>query len=127
MSVEMEAGLLGTLAAVWNADGLEAWSAKLVGLLVAVLLAAAIFSLRQRKAGRAKVATGAGLSAGRPSRRNRTVPPKNLKKKQPRPLRRYKPRSHSGTLRPLRRRPAALTLAASGTGLAKLPPRRAAQ
>lgn len=109
MTIGMEAGWLSTLAALWNADGLEAWAAKLVGVLVAVLALTALFSLGAPKgAGRApappkppRVKTAQTVRARTPGR---AAPPKNLKKKRERIVRRYRPRSHSGTLRPLTRR-----------------------
>ena len=109
MTSETNAGWLGVLAALWNADGLEAWIAKLIGVLVAVFVLTALFSLGSRGKSAGGTSTGrprrlrTGQTASRPRIQSRSVPPKNRKKKPTR-VRRYRPRSHSGSLRPLTRK-----------------------
>jgi uncharacterized membrane protein len=111
MASEAGTGWLGVLAAVWNADGLEAWIFKLVGVLVAVFLLTALAGLGAQRRGRSQAAARRAPRAGGAMRFNarlksRALPPKNRKKKRERIVRRYRPRSHSGTLRPLTRRTA---------------------
>lgn len=103
MTVEMESGWLGMLAALWNADGLEAWIAKLVGLLAVMFAMVALFSASARRAA-SKPAPGKSGKAVSFRPRERVMPPKNRKKKPARLVRRYRPRGHPGTLRPLTRR-----------------------
>jgi len=107
MTSEAGVGWLGTLVALWNAEGLAAWTAKLIAVLAVVFALTALSSLGSGR-------TRSGIASARPARRQRTataapartrvVPPKNLKKKPVRIIRRYRPRSHAGTLRPLTRR-----------------------
>ena len=108
MTGEAGAGWRDVLVALWNADGLEAWSLKLVGVLVAVFVLTALTSLGARLRSRRRAAAHrprVGRTVPFGARlKNRVLPPKNRKKKRERIVRRYRPRSHPGTLRPLTRR-----------------------
>jgi hypothetical protein len=113
MTSETVGSWLGTLAALWNADGLVAWTAKLIAVLVAVFVFSAVFSMGFGRGSAGKRASSppsrtrmAAAAPARPRARVRVVPPKNRKKKPDRIVRRYRPRSHAGALRPLTRRAA---------------------
>jgi len=93
MAGDKEAGWLNSLAALWNAESLEAWIAKLIAVLVVLLAVTGMIALVQsRRSGTARVL----VSSPRPRLARQVVPPKNRKKKQDKIVRRYRPRSHDG-------------------------------
>jgi hypothetical protein len=110
MTSVLEAGWLALLAALWQADGLQAWTLKLVGVLFVVL---ALTGLMSRGGGKSAVRAVPVSSSPRPRGMAQSHPPKkNLKKKPERIVRRYRPVSHTAPLRPASRRSAPLTLVA---------------
>ena len=99
MAGDKEAGWLNSLAALWNAESLEAWIAKLIAVLVVLLAVTGLIALVQsRGSGTARVL----VSSPRPRLARQALPPKNRKKKQDKIVRRYRPRSHDGK-KPVRR------------------------
>jgi hypothetical protein len=108
MTSVLEAGWLALLAALWQADGLQAWTLKLVGVLFVVLALTGLMS----RGGAKSAVRAASISLPRPRGVARNIPPKNLKKKPERIVRRYRPVSHTPPLRPASRRAAPLTLVA---------------
>ena len=104
MTVVMGASWLALLAAVWQADGLEAWSLKLAAVLFGVLAATGLVSRIGGKSGAARVEVISGSPRPRKLAQARTIPPKNLKKKPDRIVRRYRPVSFMAPLRPASRR-----------------------
>jgi hypothetical protein len=99
MAGDKGAGWLNSLVALWQGDSLESWIAKLIGVfIVLLLLAAMVASVQARGAKPVKL----GPSGVRP-RLTRTAPPKNRKKKQDKIVRRYRPRSHDGKKKLIRR------------------------
>jgi len=99
MAADKVAGWLNGLVALWHADSLEAWIAKLIGVfLLLLVLTAMVASLQARSAKVSLVSAGA-----RPRRVAGAALPKNRKKKQDKIVRRYRPRSHDGKKKLIRR------------------------
>ena len=124
MTSVMEAGWLALLAALWQADGLQAWTLKLVGVLFVVLV---LTGLMSRGGGKSGARAMPVASSPRPRGMARTLPPKNLKKKPERTIRRYRPVSHTAPLRPASRRAAPLTLVAKPAARSVSAPVRAVE
>jgi hypothetical protein len=115
MAGDKDAGWLNSLAAVWNAGSLDAWIAKLIGLLIVLLAVTAMTAwLQSRSGGSSKALAGGGGMRARLA--GRGAPPKNRKKKEDKIVRRYRPRS--GT-KPMRRTRAAAPGKAMSLGGAK--------
>ena len=106
------AGWVNSLMALWNADNLESWAARLVAVLLVLFVASFLFGLgERRRAARfvpaptatpslrlrpvtpmAPMAVPAAMRQA-PSLAVKATPPKNRKKQAEKPLRAYKPRS----------------------------------
>jgi type VI protein secretion system component VasK len=115
MAGDKDAGWLNSLGALWNGESLEAWIAKLIGVVIVLLVMTTIAAWFQRRsAGVSKI----HASGARSRLAARAAPSKNRKKKQDKIVRRYRPRSHDGK-KPLRRSSHAEPAKRSAAGTAK--------